>query len=162
MGTGVVCSVERPKGGYLIFTNDVVTYVPTGTRGGDLFRYTLCHENGGVSYYDFFVTLQIATFNPSYLVMSAGRESLLPSYPFTFEGTSLTAHGSLARTASGETTYTPNAGFEGVDQITYATTDEGTGTPTTNTVDIVVGSGGSSDSGFNPGSGLGFERQWLR
>ena len=82
--------------GILIFTNDAVTYVPTGTRGFDSFGYTLCHENGEASYYQFYITLQVATINPRYLVMSVGRESLMPpSYPFTFVGTLLTANGTL-------------------------------------------------------------------
>jgi VCBS repeat-containing protein len=64
------------------------------------------------------------------------------------------AHGTVTVNADGSFTYTPTAGFDGVDTFTYAAADDWTASPAT-TVTVTVGTGLGTGGGGGGGGGTG-------
>ena len=132
--------LSGPTHGTLLFGSDgSFTYTPnTGYVGGDGFTYEV--SDGVVTTGPVFVSLNVwnlvPVINPdSYrvhqgqtLTVSAGGGVLFNDYdddgdPLTAQLVTGTSWGTLAFSADGSFSYTPNAGFVGTDSFTYRITD---------------------------------------
>ena len=158
VGSSLVASlVTSPSHGVLVLNgNGTYTYTPAaGFSGADEFTYRasdgtssvvrtvrltvtpLAADDSSTTAVDTALTVPAAT---GVLANDAGT--------LTVSGNTQPGHGAVTVAADGAYTYTPAAGFSGVDTFTYTATD-GT-TPLTRTVTITVTPTAADDSGTTP------------
>lgn len=147
----VVTAVTQPAHGTVSFTATGVTYTPAeGYVGTDGFTYTISDGNGGVDT----ATVAITVFDRP-PVANADAAMTRVDTPVVIDvlandtdpdgdALSLTAVGTpahgVAIVSGGAVSYTPAAGFVGVDSFSYTITDAN-GTTATGTVTVTVEAG---------------------
>jgi large repetitive protein len=160
-GTGItVTSSTTPAHGVVVMNTDgTYTYTPAaGYSGPDSFDYTITDTSGLSSTTT--VTLTVSpTAAADTLAATAGSAVNGTSVLANDLGTTLTVtsstqplHGVLVMHADGTYTYTPVAGFSGLDSFTYTVTDAA-GHTSTATVSITVAPSAANDSGTVPAGG---------
>ncbi|TDR48896.1 outer membrane protein OmpA-like peptidoglycan-associated protein [Tahibacter aquaticus] len=154
-----VTGITPPAHGTASFSSAGVTYTPAaGYVGTDTFTYSISDGYGGSDTATVTVTIGDAGNRPPVAVNDSARTAA--ATPVTVnvlgndsdpDGDSLSigavgtpAHGTVVRNSNGSVTYTPVAGFEGVDSFSYTVSD-GRGGSATATVSVTVGDGGGGN-----------------
>jgi len=152
-----VTQITQASNGTVVNNGDgTVTYTPNPSFSGtDTYTYTITDDNGDQSTATVTVTVVPAPIVPSNQPPIAvdNSASTLPATPVTIAvlpndsdpdndpltvtGFTPPANGSVTQNPDGTFTYTPNAGFTGVDTFTYTISDGNGGTDTA-TVTVTV------------------------
>ena len=130
----VFTRTSNPSHGSVTFNSDgTYTYTPSaGFAGTDSFTYLITDPIGQTATATETITVTppgIAAVNDSYttpyVTPVTGAAGTADTYAIgsTFAKTSNPSHGTVAFNPNGTYTYTPNAGFSGVDSFTYTVTD---------------------------------------
>ena len=157
---------QPPQHGSFTLSGASVTYTPTaGYVGADSFAYTASDTNG--TSLPAIVSIQVNSVIPvaqprfvtvphntaTAVAFAATDSNAGGPFTFTFAIASPPAHGTLSLVEGSQVTYTPAHDYIGPDTFTYSATDtNGTSLPTTVTLTVLPGSGGSGPPPANVAS----------
>ncbi len=130
-----VIGLSTPSNGVVIlFSTNVITYVPNpGFRGIDTFSYTVS-DGSDVAVGTVTITVpnrppiaaadnRTTSFNSPVTVPVLANDIDLNGDSLTISNVSTPENGSVIDNGDGTVTYTPNAGFVGIDTFTYTVSD---------------------------------------
>ena len=132
-----VQSFTNPSNGSVSANNGVLTYTPDANfNGSDSFNYTINDGNGNTDTASVAITVNAVNDNPvaaddasvtnqdtAVLINVISNDSDVDGDSLTVDSVNQPANGAVVDNGDGTVTYTPSAGFFGVDSFSYTASD---------------------------------------